>query len=63
MSKNISDLLGAPYHNLLEAQVDKSPREVVVSTIDRKTFYIVDQEVLESSLQSLGFKIVIADGE
>lgn len=63
MSNNISDLLGAPYGNLMEAQVDKSPSEVVVSDNEGKTFYIVEREVFESSLQSLGFKIVVADGE
>jgi hypothetical protein len=47
----------------MEAQVDKSPSEVVVSDNEGKTFYIVEREVFESSLQSLGFKIVVANGE
>jgi shikimate kinase len=62
MSKNVSDLLGAPYDRLIEAQVDKSPSEVVVSD-DDKTFYIVEREAFDSQLQPLGFKIVVADGE
>lgn len=41
MSKNISDLLGPPYQNLLEAQVDKSPSEVVVSDKPEKHFILL----------------------
>lgn len=63
MSVNLSDLLGARYDNLLEAQVDKSPSEVVVSDNGGKTFYIVGREVFESRLQPLGYEIVVADGE
>lgn len=62
MSQNIDELLGARYNNLLEAQVDKSPSEVVVSDND-KAFYIVEREIFDSQLQSLGFKIIVADGE
>jgi hypothetical protein len=63
MSKNLSDLLGAAYVYMLEAQVDKSPSEVVVSEDARKRFYIVDREVFESQLKPLGYEIIVSDGE
>lgn len=63
MAVNLSDILGSRYDNLLEAQVDKSPSEVVVSDNAHETFYIVDLDVFVSRLQPLGYKIVVADGE
>ncbi|PLS02523.1 hypothetical protein [Neobacillus cucumis] len=62
MDINISEILGARYDNLMEAQVDKSPDEVVV-TNDEESFYIVSKEVFNDDLISLGYKIVAADGE
>ncbi|MDN3014677.1 hypothetical protein PH210_00500 [Paenibacillus sp. BSR1-1] len=60
---NISELLGMRYKNLIEAQVDKSPDELVVSDDGSKTFFIVSRELFDSKLQPLGYEIVVADGE
>ncbi|WP_223592779.1 hypothetical protein [Neobacillus bataviensis] len=60
---NISELLGLrfPYDNLIEARVDKSPDELVVSDNGR-TFYIVSRE-LSDKLKPHGYEIVVTDGE
>lgn len=63
MSANISEFLGARYESLIEAQVDKSPSEVVVTDNNGDTYYIVEREVFVSRLIQLGYEIVVADGE
>ena len=62
MSVNVSEILGAPYESKIDAQVDKSPSEVVV-TETGETFYIVEREVYETQLVSHGYKIVVEEGE
>jgi hypothetical protein len=59
---NISAIIGARYDSLSDAQVDKSPSEVVVSD-NGETFYIVDRDVFNNDLSPLGYEIVVADGE
>ena len=62
MAVNISAILGARYDSLIDAQVDKSPDEVVV-TDDNETFYIVRKEVYVKELIPFGYEIVVEDGE
>lgn len=59
---SIADMLGEPYHNLLEAQVDKSPDEVVI-TKNNEAFYIVAESDYNNSLKSDGYTIVVNVGE
>ncbi|OIK11040.1 hypothetical protein BIV60_19005 [Bacillus sp. MUM 116] len=63
MANNLTELLGAPYENLIEAQVDKSPSELVISNNSGETYYIVTPEVYESDLKHQGFEIVVSAGE
>ncbi|MDR6997821.1 hypothetical protein [Neobacillus niacini] len=63
MASNLTELLGAPYENLIEAQVDKSPSEMVISNNGGETYYIVTPEVFESNLKQQGFEIVVPAGE
>ncbi|MEH7548361.1 MULTISPECIES: hypothetical protein [Bacillaceae] len=62
MSINVIELLGSPYESLVDAQVDKSPSEVVV-TETGETFYIVEREVYDTQLVSHGYKVVVEEGE
>ncbi|MEB1806964.1 MAG: hypothetical protein LPK26_06650 [Bacillaceae bacterium] len=59
---DLTAILGMGYDSLLDASVDKSPDEVVV-TKDDQTFYIVSQSNHEQTLASLGYKIVVNTGE
>jgi len=59
---DVTQLLGAPYDSLLEAKVDKSPDELVVSK-DNETFYIVSESDYRESLASAGFEVVVNVGE
>ncbi|AZU64271.1 hypothetical protein [Neobacillus mesonae] len=63
MALDVTELLGAPYENLMEAKVDKSPSEVVISNDNAETYYIVEREVYEDSLKQLGYEVVVSDGE
>ncbi|MBI0578579.1 hypothetical protein IEC97_14530 [Neobacillus cucumis] len=63
MAGNVTELLGAPYENLIEAQVDKSPSEIVISNNGGETYYIVTPEVYDSDLKQEGFEIVVSAGE
>ncbi|MBT2724861.1 hypothetical protein [Bacillus sp. ISL-46] len=47
---------------LIEALVDKSPDEVVV-TDNGETFYIISKEVYINELNPFGYEIATADGE
>ncbi|MED4227701.1 hypothetical protein [Neobacillus cucumis] len=62
MSVNVSEILGAPYESKIDAQVDKSPSEVVVTNTG-EMFYIVEREVYDNQLAVLGYEIVVAEGE
>ncbi|MFV8830045.1 hypothetical protein [Alkalihalobacterium sp. APHAB7] len=55
-------ILGESYDSLVEASVDKSPDEVVV-TKDDEVFYIVSENDYEQTLASLGYKIIVNTGE
>ncbi|WP_216828672.1 hypothetical protein [Alkalihalobacterium elongatum] len=59
---DITAILGMSYDSLIEASVDKSPDEVVV-TKDDETFYIVSEDNHNQTLASLGYKIVVNTGE
>ncbi|GHI01080.1 hypothetical protein [Neobacillus kokaensis] len=63
MAQDVTDLLGAPYENIIEAKVDKSPSEVVISNDGGETYYIVEREVYEDSLKQLGYEVAVSDGE
>ncbi|WP_286229920.1 hypothetical protein [Neobacillus mesonae] len=63
MAQDVTELLGALYENLMEAKVDKSPSEVVISNDGGETYYIVEREVYEDSLKQLGYEVVVSDGE
>ncbi|MED4203649.1 hypothetical protein [Neobacillus mesonae] len=63
MAQDVTELLGALYENLMEAKVDKSPSEVVISNDNAETYYIVEREVYEDSLKQLGYEVVVSDGE
>jgi len=63
MSVNLLELLGTSYENLMDAKVDKSPSEVVVTNDGAETFYIVERDVFDKELHSIGFRIVVSDGE
>jgi hypothetical protein len=58
----IHEILGASYLSMQDAQVDKSPEELVVTDNDAK-YYIVSLEVYEKTLKSLNYKIVVNSGE
>lgn len=55
-------MLGTTYHSLIEAKVDKSPDELVI-TENNETFYIVSVSDYEKTLASLGYTIVVNVGE
>ncbi|MCQ6280096.1 hypothetical protein [Bacillus sp. EB600] len=60
---NLTEFLGAPYDSLIEAKIDKSPSEVVITDNGGETYYIVSREVYEQNLKPFGYEIVVADGE
>ena len=59
---SITELLGEGYDSLLEAKVDKSPDELVV-TKDDETFFIVSENDFEEQLAPMGYKVVVNVGE
>ncbi|GAA3324423.1 hypothetical protein OH784_14345 [Ectobacillus funiculus] len=63
MSINLTELLGVPYDNLMEAKVDKSPSEIVITNNNGETYYIVTPEVYENGPKQSGYEIVVSDGE
>ncbi|WP_209124545.1 hypothetical protein [Alkalihalobacillus sp. BA299] len=58
----LTAILGASYDSLIEAKVDKSPDEIVV-TENNETFYIVSKSDYEQKLAGLNYKIVVNTGE
>lgn len=63
MSNNLTELLGPPYDQLMDAKVDKSPSEVVITNNDGETYYIISAEEYENGPKQQGYKIVVAEGE
>jgi hypothetical protein len=63
MANNLTELLGASYDNLIEAKVDKSPSEIVITDNGGETYYIVTPEVYENGPKQLGYEIVVSEGE
>ncbi|WP_078428077.1 hypothetical protein [Alkalihalobacterium alkalinitrilicum] len=58
----LTAILGEGYDSLIEAKVDKSPDELVV-TNNNETFYIVSVSNYENTLASKGYNIVVNTGE
>ncbi|MDQ0197107.1 hypothetical protein [Neobacillus ginsengisoli] len=63
MAINITELLGDPYNNLIEAKVDKSPSEIVITDNGGETYYIVTPEIYENGPKQSGYEIVVSEGE
>ncbi|OLO36352.1 hypothetical protein BTR23_15900 [Alkalihalophilus pseudofirmus] len=58
----LTAILGEGYDSLIEAKVDKSPDELVV-TNNNETFYIVSVSNYENTLASKGYNIIVNTGE
>jgi hypothetical protein len=60
---NLTELLGVLYDSLIEAKIDKSPSEVVITDNGGETYYIVTPEVYENGPKQIGYDIAVFAGE